>query len=380
MNDLKKPIILAVDDDPIILNTVMATLKEGYKVIPFTSAVAALKYLQANSADLILLDCSMPDMTGFEMFRQILADIKLKEIPVIFLTGETDGGGEAAALQTGAVDYITKPIRSQALLTRISVQLELYNYRKNLEKLVEEKTSMLNEALNLLKTREDVTLNLLAQITELRDCDTGAHIERTTEFVKIIVEDLLKNPSEGYALTPQEAEDIIKSAKLHDLGKIAIPDNILLKAGKLTDDEFETIKTHPEAGRKLLSRTIDGMKSVNIHRISDEDSERLISSDSFLKTALDITYGHHEKWSGEGYPLGLSGNDIPLSARIVALADVYDALTSERPYKKAFSHEESASIIKKDSGRHFDPHLVNIFIKHNRDFENVSDTNDTKTV
>jgi putative two-component system response regulator len=368
-----KPVILAVDDDPIILNVVLSTLKADYKIIPLASAKAALKFLEDNIVDLILLDCFMPEMTGFEMFDLLLKDERLKEIPVIFLTGATDENGEAMALQSGAADYITKPIRAQALLTRISVQLELLHHRRNLENLVLEKTRLLNDALNLLNAREDVTLNLLARVTELRDCDTGAHIERTTEFVKIIVEDLIKNPHDDYILSPEEAEDIVKSAKLHDLGKIAIPDDILLKPGKLTPEEFEIIKTHTEEGKNLLSTTIDEVKTYRIQNISDEESERLIHSDNFLKTARDITYSHHEKWSGEGYPQGLRGKDIPLSARIIALADVYDALTSKRPYKAPFTHEESASIINKDSGRHFDPHLVNIFKKHNAEFKNIAD-------
>ncbi|MCL2697958.1 MAG: response regulator [Oscillospiraceae bacterium] len=368
----KKPVILAVDDDPIILNIVLSTLKADYKVIPLTSVKAALKYLENNFVDLILLDCIMPEMTGFEMFELLLKDERLKDIPVIFLTGSTDESGEAAALQSGAADYIAKPIRAQALLTRISLQLELVQHRKHLEKLVNDKTRLLNEALNLLNAREDVTLNLLARVTELRDCDTGAHIERTTEFVKIIVDDLLRNPSDDYILTAEEAEDIIKSAKLHDLGKIAIPDDILLKPGKLTPEEFEIIKKHTEEGKNLLSHTIDGVKSYKIQNISDEESERIIRSDNFLKTARDITYSHHEKWSGEGYPQGLKGKEIPLSARIVALADVYDALTSQRPYKSAYSHHESASIITGDRGKHFDPHLVDVFERHINKFENIT--------
>jgi putative two-component system response regulator len=315
----------------------------------------------------------MPEMTGFEMLEQVLADERLKDIPIIFLTGATDEVGEAAALQTGAADYITKPIRSQALLTRIKVQLELLQYRKHLEKAVQDKTHLLNEALNLLKVREDVTLNLLARVTELRDCDTGAHIERTTEFVKIIVEDLLENPSDDYILSIEEAEDIIKSAKLHDLGKIAIPDDILLKPGKLSPEEFEIIKKHTEEGKNLLSHTIDITKTYKICNISDDESDRIVHSDNFLKTARDITYSHHEKWSGEGYPLGLKGNEIPLSARIIAIADVYDALTSQRPYKEPFSHDDSAKIISNDSGKHFDPHLVKIFNKHRKAFEKIID-------
>jgi len=380
MNNIQKPVILAVDDDPIILNTVLSTLKQDYKVVPLTSAKAALKYIENNAVDLILLDYYMPEMTGFEMFEIIRADEKLRELPVIFLTGATDGEGEAAALRTGAADYITKPIRSQALLTRISVQLELLNHRKNLEKLVADKTRMLSEALNLLKIREDVTLNLLARVTEMRDCDTGTHIERTTEFVRIMVKDLLKNPTDNYILTPDEAENIIKSAKLHDLGKIAIPDSVLLKPGKLTPEEFDIIKTHSEEGKNLLYGTIEDINSTKMQNTSEEEGEHVMHSDDFLETACNIAYGHHEKWNGAGYPQGQKGMEIPLSARIVAIADVYDALTSERPYKKAFTHDEAAAILEKDSGSHFDPYLVEVFNRHANDFKKIIGAEETITV
>jgi putative two-component system response regulator len=283
-----------------------------------------------------------------------------------------DGDGEASALLMGAVDYITKPIRPQVLTTRICLQLELINHRKHLEQLVTEKTKGLSEALDLLRLREDVTLNLLARVTELRDSDTGTHIERTTEFVRLIVTDLLENPVDGYEVTKEQATDIIKSAQLHDLGKIAVPDSILLKPDKLTPEEFDIIKTHTSEGKKLLSDTVESMKTAETRHIKDDEGNRIIKLDSFLATARDITYSHHEKWNGNGYPQGLSGADIPLAARIVALSDVYDALTSARPYKEAFSHEKSASIIYEDSGKHFDPYLVEVFKRHEKEFEEIS--------
>jgi len=378
MNTSEKPTILAVDDDPIILNTVLSTLRLDYNVVPFPNANAALKYLESKHTDLILLDYNMPGMSGFDMLDYILANERLKEIPVIFLTGAVDGEGESAALQMGAVDYITKPIRPRALLTRISVQLELYNHRKNLEKLVEAKTRWLNEAYNLLRLREEVTLNLLARVTEMRDSETGCHIERTTEYVKVIVKDILRNPAEGYELTADDAEDIIKSAKLHDLGKIAIPDSILLKPGKLTSEEFEIIKSHTTHGERLLADTMESLHSSSDSCGGavqyDGEEEHPIYNDNFLKTAREIAYGHHEKWNGSGYPQCLKESEIPLSARIVAIADVYDALTSERPYKRAFSHEESTQIIVSDSGKHFDPRLVEIFQKHGNRFERIAHT------
>jgi putative two-component system response regulator len=200
-----------------------------------------------------------------------------------------------------------------------------------------------------------VTLNLLARVTDMRDHKTGDHIERTTEFVRIIAEYIYQNPQPGYTLTQAEVDEIVSSAKLHDLGKIATPDSILLKKGDLTEEEFAIIREHPIHGEELLG---EFNRQVN---------------DSFLNTACEIAYAHHEKWDGTGYPQGLRGKEIPFSARIVAIADVYDALISERPYKRALSHEEAAEIIIKDNGTHFDPYLVRVFEQCAHEYAKVAD-------
>lgn len=353
-----KPIIMAIDDDSIILNSVTSTLKADYSVRPFISGETALKYLSAHSADLILLDYQMPGLTGFDVLLELQASERTADIPVIFLTGAISGEIEAEVLEQGAVDYILKPIKPSSLMIRVRLQLELQNHRKHLEALVAEKTRHLNEAYNKLKTREDITLNLLARVTDMRDHDTGDHIERTTEVVRILVEDLLQGPVPGYKFSLEEAKDIIKSAKLHDLGKIAMPDHILLKRNRLTDEEFKIIMTHPTKGEELLSEFIRQM------------------DDSFLNMARDIAYCHHEKWDGSGYPQGLKGMEIPLAARIVAIADVYDALTSARPYKIAFSHEKSVDIIRDNAGTHFDPYLVSVFERHTKDIITVFETSE----
>ena len=346
MNAEAKPILLAIDDDAVILNTVVSTLKGDYSVRPFTSGENALGFLAKQTADLILLDCQMPGMSGFEVLARLQSEPETRDIPVIFLTGAIDGDSEVEALEMGAVDFIQKPVKPRSLMTRVRLQLELQHHRRRLETMVAEKTKSLNEAYNKLKTREDVTLNLLAQVTDMRDHDTGDHIERTTDLVRIMVEHILANPRPDYTLTTHEAEDIVKSAKLHDLGKIAMPDNILLKPGRLTPDEFETIKMHPVHGEQLLNDFIRQM------------------DDSFLNTARDIAHYHHERWDGDGYPIRLKGMQIPMAARIVAIADVYDALSSERPYKKPFSHEKSMAIIVENSGTQFDPYLVSVFEAH----------------
>ncbi|MDR0974825.1 MAG: response regulator [Ruminococcus sp.] len=356
------PIVLIVDDDPVQLNTVVTILQKSYKCIPTTSGATALKYLEAHTADICLLDYNMPDLTGIQVLKRMQEQEHTASIPVIFLTGVDDIEGEVTALRMGAVDYIVKPIRPAVLLTRVKNQLELAEHRRDLEYLIAERTEDLWRANERLKKREDSTLNLLARITDMRDEDTGGHILRTTGYTRIIVTHLRedRNPPAGYELSEEEAQSIIKCAQLHDLGKIAIPDSILLKPAKLTPEEFEVIKKHPVYGERFFAA------------FQKSDSE-----DPFLETAREITYSHHEKWNGTGYPLGLSGMDIPLSGRIVAIADVYDALVSERPYKKPFPHEKAAEIIISDSGKHFDPHLVEIFTAHQDEFIAVSKITDT---
>lgn len=349
MNE-QKPIIVAVDDQPAILHTVASELSELYQIRPFSSGQTALKYLENHPADLILLDYDMPGMNGCEILERLRADERMTGIPVIFLTGSTHGDTEVELLEKGASDYIQKPIKTRVLQTRVHIQLELIRYRNHMETLVEEKTRK-------MRNREDIALNLLARATDMRDHDTGDHIKRTTGIIRTIVMDLMDNPVTGYTLTPQEGEDIIKSSKLHDLGKIAIPDKILLKPNRLNEDEFELIKQHPLYGAELLG-----------------EYNPQTGDDSFLDTAIDIALNHHEKWNGEGYPNGLSGEEIPLSARITALADVYDALTSARPYKDPYSHKEALGIIASCSGTHFDPYLADLFIKHEKKFDKIVKT------
>jgi putative two-component system response regulator len=353
-----KPIILTIDDDPVILNSVLETLRQDYAVRPFTSGEAALKFLSKNNADLILVDYNMPKMSGFDVLRALQSDPRLREIPVIFLTGSVDGDTETEALEIGAMDYLLKPFKPKVLITRVRLQLELYRHRHHLEALVAEKVQQLRQINRKLEMRDKITLELLAKASDLRDHDTGTHIARTTGYTRIIVMDLLGAPKEGYQLTYSQGMDIIEAAKLHDLGKIAMPDEVLLKPGRLTDDEFAIIKTHPCHAAEML-----------------RDAAMALEGDSLLQTTLEIAYAHHEKWDGTGYPNGLKGDDIPLGGRIVAVADVFDALTSERPYKKAFSLREALDILYNDAGKHFDPYLIEIVKRHERDFEAIVNKN-----
>lgn len=352
--DAQKPIVVAIDDQPAILHTIASELRDQYQVRPFTSGQGALKFLETQSIDLILLDYDMPGMNGCEMLERLQADNRMSGVPVIFLTGSIHGDTEVEVLEKGAADYIQKPIKARVLQTRVRIQLELARYRNHMETLVRERTTQLQTANEKLKIREDITLSLLAEVTDLRDHDTGGHIRRTTEMVRILTQELLYTQKEGYIITHEEADEIIRSAKLHDLGKIAVPDKVLLKPGKLDDDEFAVIKQHPTHGGGLLEKYIARM-----------------GEDSFLDTAKNIALYHHEKWNGLGYPCGLKGGAIPLSARVTAIADVYDALTSARPYKEPFSHERSAKIIAEESGTHFDPYLIELFHKNEAAFAEI---------
>jgi len=350
----EKKTILTIDDDPIILNQIMNILKTKYIVRPFTSGEKALDFLETHLVDLILLDCNMPGMSGFDVLAKLQENEWYKTIPVIFLTGSVDGDDEVKALSNGAMDYLLKPIKEQSLEQRVSLQIELQGYRNELEQLVAERTEDLYKANQKLMEREKITLELLAKAGDLRDHDTGEHIARTTNYVRIIAEDLVTHPKEGYEMTRMQAHDITDAAKLHDIGKVAMPDGVLLKPGKLTPEEFDIIKTHPIHGADLLAEAVE--------KLGDDD---------LLNEGRNIAYAHHEKWNGTGYPRKLAGADIPLSARIAAIADVFDALTSERPYKKAFSNEEAFSILYNDAGSHFDPYLIEVVKRHEEDFAKI---------
>jgi len=345
---------MTIDDDPVILSSLAATLRAEFGIRPFTSGRLALDFLSRQRVNVIILDYQMPEMSGLEVLKELQTNEWTKDIPVLFLTSSIDSEREIEILEHGAVDYITKPVHPRVLLTRVRVHLELQRHRHHLEHLVAERSRSLQETLSELRHREGVTLHMLAKATDLRDHDTGGHIERTTEFVRVLVEDLLRAPpSQSYSLGAKEAQAIIRSAKLHDLGKIAIPDHILFKPGKLTAEEFEIMKHHTISGEQFFRGFSGG------------------SQDSFLEIARLCAYSHHEKWDGSGYPTGTRGEDIPLCGRIIAIADVYDALRSYRPYKASLSHAESVVIMKENQGSHFDPHLVNIFLRHQQDFWDI---------
>ncbi len=346
MTNIRK-IILVVDDTPSNINVVKSVLNDKYSIMAAINGAIALKIMEKQLPDLILLDIMMPDMDGFQVCKKLKENLLTRDIPIIFLTAKADIKDEAKGLELGAVDYITKPISPAILAGRVKNHLALKDAREQLTKqnlILEQKVA---ERTQQMEELQDVAMVSMGALAESRDPETGNHIRRTQYYVKLIAEELRKLDKFKDFLTPQNITMLYKSAPLHDIGKVGIPDSILLKPGKLTDDEFEIMKLHSTYGHDAIEAAINTMHTNN----------------NFLRFAKEIAYGHHEKWDGSGYPLGLSGDDNPLSARLMALADVYDALISKRVYKPAFSHDKSVAIILEGKGSHFDPEIVDAFMR-----------------
>jgi putative two-component system response regulator len=322
--------IFLVDDNAVNLSVAEVALMRSYRVIALASAAQMFAALEKFTPNLILLDIEMPQMNGFEAMRLLKSNDKYSQIPVIFLTGRSDVASEAAGIELGAVDFITKPFTEAVLLTRIKNHL-------NIDELIRERTA------KLVKLQHGI-VSVMADLVENRDGNTGGHIDRTAIYMEMLIEGMRSRGVYAEQMQDWDLKSVALSARLHDLGKIAIPDSILNKPGKLEFEEFEVIKKHSEKGALIIDETI--------RKTGDEE---------FLRNARTIALYHHEKWNGSGYPYGLKGREIPLLGRIMALVDVYDALASERPYKKAFPHEQAIEIIVKDSGTHFDPDIVSVF-------------------
>ena len=348
-----KPKILIVDDLPDNIHVLIGLLKDTYTLVAAGDGRQALQMLEKRPLpDLILLDIMMPEMNGYEVCERLKANPETRNIPVIFVTAMNDDEDEARGLALGAVDYVLKPFKPELLKARIRNHLDLKAYQDNLEELVAERTD------ELLLTR-DATIQTMAVLAETRDNETGGHIQRTQHYVRILAEQLRDTHPEYRAFLDDEYIDLLfKSAPLHDIGKIGVPDAILLKPGKLTFDEFEEMKKHVEYGRDAIVKAESLLKSDN----------------SFLRLAREVAYSHHEKWDGSGYPNGLTGKDIPLSGRLMALADVFDALISKRVYKPPFPLPKVKSIIMEGSGAHFDPEVVDAFLVKAEEFRRTAIT------
>ena len=351
------PTILVVDDVPENLELMAALLsQEGWRVRVANSGERALRLVHAYPPDLILLDIMMPEVDGYEVCREIKADPRTAHIPVIFMTAKAEVEDETYGLGLGAEDYIVKPISPPIVVARVRTHLALkaandalrqQNARLEIE--VRRRTAQIQVA-------QDITVMAIASLAETRDNETGNHIRRTQHYVRCLAEHLRTHPRFAELLTEENIELLFKSAPLHDIGKVGIPDHILLKPGKLTPEEFEIMKTHTTLGHDALVA-----------------AERALGTEvEFLRFAKEISLSHQEKWDGSGYPQGLVGDAIPVSARLMALADVYDALISRRVYKPPFPHEKAVEIILQGRGGHFDPEVCDAFAANEQTFREIA--------
>lgn len=356
--DLYQPsTILVVDDTPDNLMLMTDLLKDRYRIKAANSGEKALRILQGDPLpDLILLDIMMPGLSGLQVAEQLKADPRTRDIPIIFLTAMAAVEDEIHGLELGAVDYITKPISPPRVLARVETQLKL----KAAADFLRDQNDFLEQEVQR-RTREvmaiqDVTIQAMASLAETRDNETGNHIRRTQHYVSVLAEQLREHPRFAAELDEETRHLLFKSAPLHDIGKVGIPDSILLKPGRFTPEEFEIMKSHTTLGRDAIQHAEDEL-GIDV---------------DFLRFAKEIAYSHQEKWDGSGYPEGLAADDIPISARLMALADVYDALISRRVYKPGMPHEQAVEIIRQGRSTHFDPDICDAFLANAEQFRDIA--------
>ncbi|MCL2048550.1 MAG: response regulator [Defluviitaleaceae bacterium] len=332
--------IFVVDDNDTNLSKAEEVLEDTYDVMTISSGSRLFSILGRIKPHLILLDIEMPEMNGFQVLERLKKQPEYEKIPVIFLTGINDPETEAKGFDSGVVDFITKPFSAPVLLNRVKLHIDV--------------TLLIKEHTEKLERSHQNLIFILADMVENRDSGTGGHIERTSEYVKILIREMQTQGVYMSQIATWDIEMMGICAILHDIGKIRVTDLILNKPGKLTNEEFEQMKNHASNGATLINRVIDRT-----------------GRDEFLHNALLFAEYHHESWDGSGYPHGLKTTDIPLQGRIMAIADVYDALISERPYKPAFSHQQAVDIIHRDSGKRFDPEIIKIFLDVNGEFRHI---------
>jgi putative two-component system response regulator len=342
---LQQTSIIIVDDTPANLELLSGMLKQkGYRVRPAPSGKLAIQAAIKDKPDLILLDISMPEMDGYEVCTLLKADPNLRDIPVIFISALTETIDKVRAFSNGGVDYITKPFQFEEVNARVETHLKLRRLQIELERHNLAMEDTIKKQVMEISDSQMSTIFALAKLSESRDDDTGRHLERVQVFCRMLSEKLYKLPGYCSVEIGSFIENITQASPLHDIGKVGIPDAILLKPGKLTSDEFDQMKTHTVIGARTL-------ESVSLKYTGNQ----------FIKTGIEISMHHHERWDGRGYPDALAGDAIPLSARVMSVADVYDALRSTRCYKTPLSHEESRNIILSGAGTQFDPVLVDVF-------------------
>ena len=343
--------VLVVDDDKMNLLMAQNILKSKFKVSAVNSGEMAYKALESMIPDLILLDINMPGVSGFDVIRKLKTDVRYENIPIVFLTAEQDATLEAECFTEGAEDFVKKPFVPEVLISRVERILALREYQNNLESMVETQSAeLLKQSAELNRIQQEV-IGAMADLIESRDDSTGNHVKRTTQYVGSIITFLKEKNIYSEILTAKYVRNLLNAAPMHDIGKIKIPDRILQKPGRLTDEEFDIMKTHSLEGAKIIDEVLAN-----------------IETPEYIQVARDVALSHHEKWNGQGYPNGISGENIPLAARIMALADVFDALVSKRCYKDAMTYEQAFSIIEESSGSHFDPEIAKVVLDNKERF------------
>lgn len=347
------PTILVVDDTPDFLVLMQAFLRDNYQVKVASDGERGLHIArQTPSPDLILLDVTMPGMDGYAVCEQLKKDPQTRDIPVIFLTSRSEPQDEEKGFLLGAVDYLTKPVSPVVVNARLRTHLSIKirdDYLRDKNALLEDEVARRTREINVI---QDVTIFAMAALAEARDVDTGNHVRRVQHYVRALAWKLSSHPRFRLYLSVPTISMLYKSTPLHDIGKAAIPDRILLKRGRLTPEEFEIMKTHTTQGRDAIAH-----------------AEATLGVEApFFTMAKEIAYSHQEKWDGTGYPQGLQGEHIPISARLMAVADVYDALISRRTYKEPMQHAEAVQVIQAASGQHFDPDVVEAFMQIHQQF------------
>jgi putative two-component system response regulator len=360
----EKSTLLVIDDTADNLLLMNEILNTTYKVKGALSGKKGLQIaISETPPDLILLDVMMPEMDGYEVCQQLKENPITQHIPVIFVTAKSDSADEEKGFAIGAVDYILKPISPPIVRARVAAHILLKNTAdflrdKNqfLNQEVERRTKQIMRQSEELHAIQNVTILAMTSLAETRDNETGSHIHRTQHYVKALAKKIQLHPRFAHQLDDYSIDLLFKSAPLHDIGKVGIPDRILLKPGPLTADEFDIMKRHTTIGKDAIEK-------------AEAQNETHIN---FLKFAKEIAYSHHERWDGTGYPQGLAGNDIPLSARLMSIADVYDALINKRVYKSAFTHEKAMEIISAGRATQFDPDILDAFIEIESDFKAIA--------
>lgn len=356
MSQEKQQTVLVIDDTPANLSLLNQLLRPHYRVRLASSGARGLELAAMQPPDLVLLDIMMPEMDGYEVCRRLKASSLSAGIPVIFLTAKVDAADEELGFELGAVDFIHKPIAPSIVLARVRTHLQIKAWQTFLEDQSAWLQGEVERRVNEVVYLQEASIRVMVSLAEFRDECTGNHIRRTQTYVRLLAQHLSQQARDRDFLTAEHIDQITKASPLHDIGKIAIPDHILLKPGKHTPEEFEIMKTHAEKGESMLIRTRRELGEDNL----------------MLHFASQIARSHHERWDGTGYPDGLQGEAIPLAARLMAVADVYDALRSVRPYKKAFSHEESVGMLLEQRARHFDPAAIDAFVALQEEFSLIA--------